>query len=35
VTNWNFLGGGLITNNPAIWSDSFSPTQRFYRSSTP
>jgi hypothetical protein len=34
-TNRMLLSSGLITNNPFLWNDSLTPTQRFYRCSTP
>jgi hypothetical protein len=33
--NWMLLSSGLITNNPFLWNDSLTQTQRFYRCSTP
>ena len=34
-TNWLLLSNGLFTNNPLLWNDSITQTQRFYRCSTP
>lgn len=34
-TDWMLLSSGMITENPFLWNDSFTPTQRFYRCSTP
>jgi alpha-glucosidase len=34
-TNWTLLGSGLVTNNPFLWNDPLTLTQRFYRCSTP
>ena len=34
-TNWTLLESGLISNNPVIWEDQLTSTQRFYRCSVP
>jgi hypothetical protein len=33
--NWTLLDTGLMTNNPFLWEDFLTSTQRFYRCSTP